>query len=171
MDLKFVGILLLLAAAVYTAHVQKDKEEDPEEAAFEDFDEEDEVDQENISKRKDAVNRVDMGQFVSGRNRFCTCKVPHVLGDEPEESRDQSRERINSFADEAQYDRAKENPEVLIKLVKPYFKTMSLKCHCTANKPVVRLLEFVHLAKVAENKAKVEFLSKLRSLIKVVKKQ
>ncbi|XP_065067262.1 uncharacterized protein LOC135692856 isoform X2 [Rhopilema esculentum] len=171
MDLKFVGIVLLLAAAVYTAHVQKDKEEDPEEA-FEDFDKEDEVDQENISKfAKDAVNKADMDQFFSVRNRYCTCKVPLVLGDEPEESRDQVRERINSFADEAQYASAKENPEVLIKFVQPYFKAVSLKCHCTANEPVVRLLEFVHLAKVAENKAKVEFLSKLRSLVEVVKKQ
>eukprot|EP00795_Rhopilema_esculentum_P002356 gene2356-17995_t len=142
MDLKFVGIVLLLAAAVYTAHVQKDKEEDPEEAAFEDFDKEDEVDQENISKfAKDAVNKADMDQFFSVRNRYCTCKVPLVLGDEPEESRDQVRERINSFADEAQYASAKENPEVLIKFVQPYFKAVSLKCHCTANEPVVRSVE------------------------------
>ena len=101
-------------------------------AVYVDVDEEDEVDQENISElAKDARRKGRWDHFFSVRGRYCSCNLPAALGDQPEEGRD----AVKKAAAKRKF------IAYLSKLIRPYFKAVSLKCHCTANHRVVRSVE------------------------------
>ncbi|XP_065067257.1 nucleolin-like [Rhopilema esculentum] len=188
MDLKFLGIFLLLAVAAYAApSMEVEESEDPVEAdaledVMEDDSEEDlaadfELDEEDPRRRKS------MKRPYFSKGKYCVCSKKQKKGDEAEVTEEDVEDHIddvaenveNALADPRKRRRRRPSKKnwklALRKLVSPFFRAETLGCYCTRNRAVVRLLNYLHLAHYIHLKQKKVFIKHVKYLVAQVKKQ
>eukprot|EP00795_Rhopilema_esculentum_P000455 gene455-10128_t len=154
MDLKLLGIFLLLAVAAYAAPSTEVEETEAE--ALDELMEDDSedlaadfgLDEEDPRRRKSKK----MPYFSKGK--YCVCSKKRQRGDEAEVSEEDVEDHIDDVADNVENALAdprrrcrpskKTLQKALRRLVGPFFRPETLGCYCTRNKAVVRLVLLVY---------------------------
>ncbi|XP_065067255.1 uncharacterized protein LOC135692853 isoform X1 [Rhopilema esculentum] len=191
MDLKFLGILLLLAVAAYADPSAEIEEiEDPvenDEALDDVMDDDDEdlsddlaFDEEDLRGR---LRRKAKKVPYFSKGKYCVCsKQKQSKEDETEDIAEKDvQDHIDDVAEDVENainkPRKRLRPSkkhwklALRKLVYPFFKAETLGCFCTRNRAVVRLLNYLHLVHYIHLKQKKVFIQHVKYLVAQVKKQ